>query len=125
MLAKLESRAVTTPVSMDQGDDPNYDDLWAIGFGDINPGPSIEDFTYPERLQDVKVSYVDNNQCQALYSRRGSRITENMLCAASPGKDSCQADSVRNCFEYKSLPMWKYVQFAHNSVFNIIIIISK
>ena len=122
MLAKLESRAVTTPVSMDQGDDPNYDDLWAIGFGDINPAAkprdqefsSKEDFTYPERLQDANVTYVDNNQCQALYSRRGNRITENMICAASPGKDSCQADSVSNCSEYKSLQMlWKYVQFAH------------
>jgi secreted trypsin-like serine protease len=105
MLAKLESRAKTTPVPMDQGDVPNYEDLWAIGFGDINPAEkprdqefsTKEDFTYPERLQDVKVSFIENNQCEAIYSRYSLDITGNMLCAASPGKDSCQADSVRMC----------------------------
>ena len=95
MLAKLESRAVTTPVPMDQGGDTLApgDDLWSIGFGDIDPGSN---FVRPERLQDVKVSYVDNKKCQEDYSRVGGRITENMLCAAAPGKDSCQGDSVRN-----------------------------
>ena len=102
MLVKLESRAETTPVPMDQGDDPNYDDLWAIGFGNINPVEALplqenvtypKDFTYPERLQDVNVSFIKKNQCQKSYPF----ITDNMLCAASPGKDSCVSDSVRMC----------------------------
>lgn len=94
MLVKLDSRAKTTPVPMDQGDDPaTYTDFYAIGFGDIDPASSISDS--PDRLQDVKVSYITNEQCQNLYGFRAD-ITDNMLCAAAPGKDSCQGDSVRS-----------------------------
>ena len=93
MLVKLASRATTTPVPMNQGDGPfdNFTNLEAIGFGDID---ITSGFETPDRLQDVTVSYINNDDCNRAY--RGG-ITGDMMCAASPGKDSCQNDSVSNC----------------------------
>jgi len=43
----------------------------------------------PDVLQEVDVT-VTNTECNNAYDRR---ITANMICAADPGKDSCQNDS--------------------------------
>ena len=89
-LVKLKSRASASPVAMDQGTVvPNYsggEKLWAIGFG--NTGSY-----YPDRLQDVEVAFVPEDDCNQS-SAYGGAITSNMMCAAETDKDSCQGDSV-------------------------------
>ena len=102
MLVRLARRATTTPVPMDQGDVPNYSILSAIGFGDIDPRPDEEFTDFPLRLQDVEVNFVSRAKCSDDYKEdvvngiEGRYITANMMCAAEPGKDSCQGDSVRD-----------------------------
>ena len=68
----------------------DYDNVSAVvtGWGDTlnssNPSPAI--------LQKVTVRTQSNEQCRGeKYGRRA--ISENMICAAAPGKDSCQGDS--------------------------------
>jgi len=47
----------------------------------------------PEVLQEVDVDTMSNEECtKPLYVYK-EEITENMICAAAPGKDSCQGDS--------------------------------
>ena len=43
----------------------------------------------------MEVNYVPNAECEASYSEPSDPepITDDMLCAASPGKDACQGDS--------------------------------
>ncbi len=43
-------------------------------------------------LREVDVKGISNDDCQASYAGV-SDITDNMMCAATPGKDSCQGDS--------------------------------
>ena len=96
MLVKLTRRATANPVPMDQGDVPNYSTLSTIGFGDIDPRQEVEFSDLLLRLQDVEVHFVSNAKCSNNYSRIQREITDNMMCAAEPGKDSCQGDSVRD-----------------------------
>jgi len=44
-----------------------------------------------EQLMEVDVNTITNTKCKAAYSP--SEITDNMICASNPGKDSCQNDS--------------------------------
>merc|ERR1711933_654130 len=60
--------------------------LLAIGLGRLSSGGLT-----PEELMHVEVSYVTNDQCDADYAQID--ITDDMLCAADPGKDSCHGDS--------------------------------
>jgi secreted trypsin-like serine protease len=46
-----------------------------------------------EILQQVSVPILTQEACQELYSPAGIDISENMMCAALRGKDSCQGDS--------------------------------
>ena len=43
-------------------------------------------------LREVEVMGISNEECNFQYAEI-SPITDNMICAASPGKDSCQGDS--------------------------------
>merc|ERR1711915_25520 len=48
----------------------------------------------PENLQEVTVNMMTNGQCTSdPYDYSSNDITDNMICAAEPGKDSCQGDS--------------------------------
>ncbi|KAI1933727.1 hypothetical protein LOZ66_006372 [Ophidiomyces ophidiicola] len=40
----------------------------------------------------VTVSVVDRSTCQVAYQKLNLPVTENMVCAAEPGKDSCSGD---------------------------------
>ncbi|KAI1931001.1 hypothetical protein LOZ53_001084 [Ophidiomyces ophidiicola] len=44
-------------------------------------------------LRRVTVSVVDRSTCRAAYQKLNLPVTENMVCAAEPGKDSCSGDS--------------------------------
>ena len=41
-------------------------------------------------LNEVRLNVVDEAECDAVY---GGGITDSMMCASLPGKDSCQGDS--------------------------------
>jgi len=45
-----------------------------------------------EQLMEVDVNTITNTECKAAYNS-DSKITESMICASNPGKDSCQNDS--------------------------------
>ena len=47
----------------------------------------------PNELQHVEVQYISNSDCVTEYGYGKREITENMMCANAPGKDSCQGDS--------------------------------
>jgi len=64
----------------------SIDKVWPIGFGTTSSGGFVSDL-----LLHAEVNYVPNSQCNIDYS--AETITDNMLCAASPGKDACQGDS--------------------------------
>ena len=77
-------------------DDPDVpvdnDELTTIGWGDTNPDRNVS--VTPNILQEVTVNYISNEACtRPPYDYYDDEITPNMLCAAAPGKDSCQGDS--------------------------------
>ena len=87
-LVKLINRSDVTPVDMDETYPSTFDEndnLWTIGFGNRNGGYYSD---FPDILHHVEVSYVTNNKCQDAYSF--GTITDNMMCAADAGEDSCQ-----------------------------------
>ncbi|XP_030196974.1 serine protease 27 [Gadus morhua] len=61
---------------------------WVTGWGTIGSG---EPLPAPQRLQEVMVPVVSNQDCRTTYSI----LTSNMICAGltDGGKDSCQGDS--------------------------------
>ena len=56
-----------------------------------------------DSLQEVNVTVVSNVACNAAPTPYKERISEEMLCAAAPGKDSCQ---VWNLFDSWVFPLW-------------------
>ena len=54
---------------------------------------STESVYSPDVLKEVEVSVIDNVACQRQYRGTVHKITDYMLCAWAPGKDSCQGDS--------------------------------
>ena len=66
----------------------DYDNVSAVvtGWGRLRSGGS-----QPDILQEVTVRTQSTEQCRGQYGP--TAITNNMLCAAAPGKDSCQGDS--------------------------------
>jgi len=89
-LVKLSEKADIAPVQIDTSgysetlDPSNL--VWAIGFGTTSSGGST-----PDELLHVEVNYVPNTDCQDDYDQE--TISDDMICAASPGKDACQGDS--------------------------------
>jgi len=57
-------------------------------------GLQEEDGHKPEKLQEAVVIVLSNQDCINRYRvNSNSTITDDMVCAAYPGKDSCQGDS--------------------------------
>ena len=68
--------------------DPRYPDMLITGWGRVRPsGP------YSEVLLKAKVDLIPRNKCKEMYGKDGGNVTERMICASSPGKDTCQGDS--------------------------------
>ncbi|XP_015414664.1 PREDICTED: mastin isoform X2 [Myotis davidii] len=63
---------------------------WVTGWGDI----AFHDLRPPPyHLQEVEVPIVANEICRQQYLRIGKVIQDDMLCAGSEGRDSCEGDS--------------------------------
>jgi hypothetical protein len=74
-------------LSPDRIDEVGYS-MTVIGFGDIDPEESNTQFS--DNLRQTDVNFVSNEDCRRAH--RGE-ITEEMMCAAAPGKDACYGDS--------------------------------
>jgi len=87
MLLKLKTDSQYPPVSIDNDSQIIYNgaDVTTIGWGATSHRGTSSDV-----LLEVEVNIVGNNECNMDYF---GGITENMLCAARPGKDACQGDS--------------------------------
>ncbi len=90
-LLKLGTSSSQTPISLI----PENGDLAAPGkkFTIAGWGLLEEGGMASADLMEVTVPVVSNDSCQTQYNGTGVTITNNMLCAADPGKDSCQGDS--------------------------------
>lgn len=93
-LVKLKGHSTITPVDMDlTGISNSYDsdkELWTLGFG------AMENYTSPDWLQHVDVSFVSQEMCENNYAGLYN-VTDKMMCAAAPDKDSCSVSL--NIFE--------------------------
>merc|ERR1719206_583179 len=68
----------------------NYEQREAVvtGWG------TLESFgSSPNILQEVELTILTNKQCTTNTQYLPFQITDDMICAAKPGKDSCQGDS--------------------------------
>ncbi|XP_077595720.1 chymotrypsin-like protease CTRL-1 [Stigmatopora nigra] len=64
---------------------------WGTGWGRLGADQPNEAF---ERLQEVEIPVIGNNQCKCSYSFVANvDINNNMLCAGQEGKGICQGDS--------------------------------
>ena len=66
----------------------DYDNVSALvtGWGKLNSSGPQADI-----LQEATVRTLSTEQCREIYGL--NRISENMICAAGPGQDSCKGDS--------------------------------
>jgi hypothetical protein len=79
------------PISINPDANVPADDdaLDVAGWGRIIENPR----KVPNVPYKVTVQYLPNVECNDLYRDRPTDITENEMCAAAPGKDTCQGDS--------------------------------
>ncbi|KAG7342656.1 serine protease [Nitzschia inconspicua] len=63
--------------------------MTVIGFGDTDSSARL---ALASTLQEVELEYVDNETCDEGHGGRGD-VSDDMMCAASKGKDSCIGDS--------------------------------
>ena len=73
--------------------DPNDEDVGKLlaAFGSA----AKDKVSYPRKLHEVEVNWIDNDTCMSAFAAAGGSIEETELCAMRPGtrKDSCQGDS--------------------------------
>jgi len=89
--APIYSNNNVRPVCMLSGSDA-LENRNAIvsGWGSLKFGTS----KFPKELYSVNVKVWNNNNCNSNYGAQApGGITDRMLCASLPGKDSCQGDS--------------------------------
>lgn len=108
-LVRLDGTSTITPVDIDTGVSTKYGKnkkLWVAGFGNTNADQSGY---YADTLQHVEITHVQLNECKSQYG--ASAITENMLCAADPGEDSCKGDSGGPLYDAKNKVISGVVSF--------------
>ena len=92
-LVKLKGHSTITPVDMDlTGITNSYESdkkLWTLGFGALD---TLE-YNSPDWLQHVDVSLVSQEICKNDYTGL-LKVTDTMLCAAGPDKDSCSVSLI-------------------------------
>merc|ERR1712038_1502180 len=102
-LVKLDGKSTITPVDIaPSASSQKGDKLWTLGFGDTDPGLGT---VFPDHLQDVEVSYVDQSDCEESYSSTpygALDVLPSMMCAADSGKDACGGDSGGPLFDANS-----------------------
>ncbi|CAL4196629.1 unnamed protein product, partial [Meganyctiphanes norvegica] len=79
------------PICLPSSSNPEqYDGVPAIvsGWGTTSLGGP-----QPDALQEVTVNTISNAECNEDYNLTSGIITSSMICALSPGKDSCRGDS--------------------------------
>merc|ERR1711957_24831 len=92
MLIKLKTASEHSPVIINDGSHSTDAgiDVTVMGWGDkyYNGTPS-------DVLLEVELDIIDNYECNQAYQDYyySSLLTDNMICAARPGKDACQGDS--------------------------------
>merc|ERR1712226_1297429 len=90
MMLRLSGSSAYEPVTLDDGS-TNLSagtDLTVMGWGTTSSGGSSSSV-----LLEVEVDAWSQTDCNAAYSPQGYPITDRMICAARPTKDSCQGDS--------------------------------
>ena len=80
-------RPICLPV--DNSNDFNDYTGTVSGWGTLKSGSK----KLAKKLLKAEVEVLTNTECVSDYKYKTSKITENMLCAFAPGKDSCQGDS--------------------------------
>lgn len=90
LLVKLQTPSNQTPVSFLEDFELTRtgEPTTVIGWGHTESGGPLSDV-----LEKVDVVFKDWESCKENYARVPNVVTENMLCAAENGKDSCQVDS--------------------------------
>ena len=91
MLIKLKRPSIHQPIKLDDGTSrfPEGMKVTVTGFGVTDP-----DHQHVSRiLREAEVSLVANDKCGESYDSVNLPITESMLCASEPDKDSCKGDS--------------------------------
>ena len=79
------------PACLPQDDSNDYTGAKVVvsGWGTLASGGE-----QPKHLQKLtELTVTANNDCGKYNEEKENTITENMMCAAKPGKDSCQGDS--------------------------------
>ena len=93
LLLKLDGQSSKQVVSLDTNKDSMSDgeELHVIGFGDTTLAPYQYD--QPDRLHEVTVNYMNNQQCARSSIYPNSLLPEANFCAMDAGEDGCQGDS--------------------------------
>ncbi|XP_038161379.1 testisin [Cyprinodon tularosa] len=68
----------------------NATSCWITGWGKL---ASNESLPASEKLQEVQVPVIGNNQCACSYIPTDANITDRMICAGQENKGACQGDS--------------------------------
>merc|ERR1712198_135262 len=83
-----EISPVCMPTTQGRGSQYENKDSIVSGWGTLTGGGSRHN-----QLMEVAVKTMSNAKCCGDYAYCCSDITNNMICATNPGKDSCQGDS--------------------------------
>jgi len=88
MLIKLSTPSTFAPVTLaaSGAELEEEDPTTVMGWGTTSAGGNVSN-----ELREVEVLIVNNENCDAMYG--GDSVSDDMMCAAAPGKDSCQGDS--------------------------------
>jgi hypothetical protein len=93
LLLKLDGQSSKQVVSLDTNKDSmsDGDELHVVGFGDTSLAPYQYD--QPDRLHEVTVNYMNNQQCARSSIYPNSLLPPANMCAMDVGEDGCQGDS--------------------------------